>query len=151
MTTPGVQILEEGARARLTRDITDDGFPFQRAGFEFVIEEFLAAADNPDPEPGDIAVDFYYGNANGGMNNVCVPADAVEQVMSAQQMSQRMSPSMAEIRDQIAGGLLGDFDTFETDETDRDGFNGVEVYGRTHEGLAFGFRVKVTDIWLTDL
>ena len=138
--------IEEGALARLLTDFHD-----LRKGTEFEVVEYLEPLPESEREPEDIDAPYYYGSNNGGYNNVFVPADAVELVKTAAQMSARTAPSMAEIRDQISGELLGDFDTFETDETDRDGANGVEVYGRTHEGLPFGFRVRVTDVWLTDL
>ena len=55
-----------------------------------------------------------------------------------------------QIRGAIGMALLGEFDGFSTDETDRDGDVSTQVYGTTDDGLAFGFRVTISDVWETD-
>lgn len=143
--------IPEGSLVRITRDLAGDDFPNYRRGFEFVVDEFLRAEDNTEPEPGDIGVDFYYGSTDGGSGNVYAPADALEVVKTAAQMAARRIPTREQIRNEIASKLLDYFDTFETDETVRLGDAEIEVYGRTADGLGVGFRVKVTSAWQTDL
>ena len=149
--------IGEGALVRLSRDLTDEergwfGSTCAYRGQEFVIEEYLPAAGNPDPQPDDIPVDFYYGSANGGMNNVTAPADALEVIRTAAQMAARRPPTRPVIRDAVQSALTGlSADTFECNETDRDGSVCIEVYGRTTDGLPFGFRVRVEQVWKTDL
>lgn len=141
MTSPAP--IEEGARARLTRDV-----PGYRAGFEFVVDEYVEPNPVDEREDGEIDTPHYYGNANGGSDNVFVPADAVEQVTSAKAMAARRPPSGRQILDAL--DLLGDWDDFETDESEPDG-KGTTVYGKTADGLPFGFMLHVTAIWKTDL
>jgi len=148
-----VHPIAEGALVRLARDLTDEergwfGGDYVHCGQEFVIEEFLPVADNPDPEPDDIPVDFYYGSANGGVNNVTAPADALEVVKTAAEMDARKPPTPRQILDGL--DLLGDYDEFETYETEADG-KGRTVYGKTADGLPFGFTLHVTAIWETDV
>lgn len=143
--------LQEGDQGRLTRDTKAlHNSRIYRKGALFTVEEFVTAASNPDPQPDDIDVDFYEGTDRLG-SSVTFPADAVELVLTAAQMRARQLPSATEIRNAIAGELMGDFSTFETRETDHDGERSVEVYGETLEGLAFGFRVTVGEVWKTDL
>lgn len=148
MTTDIQHPLPEGTLVRLTR--ADGGYP---EGFEFVIDEYVEPRPLAEREHADeITEPIYYGNANGGGGNVCVDADAVKVVRTAAEMDARTYPGKCEIASQIASELMGDFDTFETDETfSPENADWVEVYGRTFEGLTFGFRVQVTRVWETDL
>jgi hypothetical protein len=143
-----VTVIEEGARARLTRDVHD-----LAAGTEFTVDEYLEPRPEVEREPDEIDAPHYYGSVNGGSYNLFAPADAVEQVMSAAAMQARRPPTARQLRDAISLDLLGRFadGDFVLDETDRDGERSLEVYGRTASGLPFGFRVTVSDPWETDL
>ena len=152
MTTPITHPLPEGTQIRLSRELTEDEKKWAAApryDREFTVDEFLTAGD---PAHDEVPVDFYVGNADGGSGNVCVPADAVEVVRTAAQMAARRPPTRPQLRDAVQSQLTGlSTDTFECDETDRDGDFAIEVYGRTTEGLPFGFRVRVEQVWETDL
>jgi hypothetical protein len=115
-------------------------------GFEFVVEEFVTAGH---PEEGEIDVNFYYGSANGGMNNITVMATDVELVKTAAEQAARKKPTQQEAAEYVANALLhgNGFTIFET-QPFVDGE--IEAYGHTDEGLAFGFRVQVSPTWRTD-
>lgn len=133
--------IEEGALVRLTRDV--DGYG---AGFQFVIDEYVEPRPEAEREAGEIDAPIYYGNANGGSGNVCVPADAVEVVKSAAVLAARKLPTA----EQITEALSIDSWDLEFDEWTKSG-NTVEVYGRTEDGLTFGFTLTVSRPWNTDL
>lgn len=116
-------------------------------GFEFEIEEFVTAGD---PASDEIGVDFYYGNARGGINNVVVPADAVEVVRTAEQQRARKLPTRTQIRELLGLWMLADADHLKITETSPDGPVSLEVFGRTDEDLPFGARVVVEQVWRTD-
>lgn len=143
---------ERGALARLKAPTPAGWHQPRPEGFEFEVEEYCPALEPGDEGYGDegyIQGPFYYGNAQGGMNNVEVPADLVEVVMSAGQMAARKLPTAEQIRQFLAWRLCDDGDDFEIHQTDRSG-DEVECYGRTREGLGFGFTVKPTGLWRTD-
>lgn len=153
------QPLEEGALARLTANAPS--FAGDRVlwpkGFTFTVEEYCPALKPGDEGYGDseyIQGEFYYGSAQGGINNVVVPADLVEQVMSAKEMGQRRPPSKAEVAEAIAGEVHSVHNVgFEFDETDHSGAveNATfEAYGSTEEGLRFGVEVQVLRVWEVD-
>lgn len=142
--------LDDGTLVRLSRELTDDewGWVTLPHGRERItVEDFFTAGD---PDQDEIPVDFYEAHDEHGCT-VVVPADAVEVVKTAAEMAARKLPTKQQIADQIATELLNEFETFETDETVRLGDAEVEVYGRTHDGLGLGFRVKVVTSWETDL
>jgi hypothetical protein len=142
--------LPQGTLVRVTRDLTGSDMldtMAHPAGFQFEIEEFVTAGD---PANGEIAVDFYYGNARGGTNNVAVPADAVEVVRTAEQQRARKLPTMPEIQEFLGGRLLDDCDGFKITETNPDGPLRVEAYGRTAEDLPFGMTLVIEKVWTTD-
>lgn len=142
--------LPQGTLVRTTRYLVGknalDGTD-RPAGFEFEIEEFVTAGD---PAKDEIAVDFYYGNVRGGMNNVVVPADAVEVVRTAEQQQARKLPTRTEIRELLGLWMLADADHLKITETNPDGPVTLEVYGRTDEDLPFGARIRVEEVWRTD-
>lgn len=145
--------IEDGSRVRLSRELTEEerGWVMLGHGAEFVVNDFLSAASNPDPQPDDIDVDFYEGSDDHGCSVVC-PADAIEVVKTAAEMRSRTLPTREEIAKQIAGALLDEFDTFETFETAVLSDPGlIEVYGKTHDGLGLGFHIRVLHVWETDL
>ena len=136
--------IEEGALVRLTRNVHD-----LRAETEFVISEYVEPRPENERDPGEIDEPIYYGNVNGGINNVFAPADAVELVKTAAEMAARKVPTVQEIAQEL-GITDGWSDAFEIDEWIRSG-DQIECYAKTNEGLTFGFTVKVTAAWETDL
>lgn len=148
MTEP----MKRGALARTIRVTTDlaspAAFGIRRypPGFEFEVEDYV-----PDGEINGEPAVFYWGNVHGGANNVCVLADDVEQVKSAEEMAARTLPSAEDLLGFIASALLSDHDGIEIDEVDRSG-KVIEAFGKTEDGLTFGFSFPVTEIsiWQTD-
>lgn len=144
MTEP----MKRGALARTIRGTTDLATLGRRypPGFEFEVEDYV-----PDGEiSGEPAV-FYWGNAHGGMNNVCVLAADVEQAKSAEEMAARTLPSAQELLDFVVSALLSEHDGVEVDEVSRSGKT-VEGFGRVEGGLPFGFSFVIPEvsIWRTD-
>lgn len=150
MTEP----MTRGAIARTTRDVYDlvthggTRNVMHRAGTQFEVEDYV-----PDGEVKGEPLAFYWGNNNGGMGNVCVPADAAEPVMTAEQAAARTIPTRTQLAKEIGPALVRDggdrsgFGIFECD-----GADGVttELFGKTDEGLSFGFRLRVEQVWKTD-
>lgn len=146
MTEP----LPQGTLVRTTRYLVGQNAldaVDRPVGFEFEIEEFVTAGD---PANDEISVDFYYGNARGGMNNVVVPADAVEVVRTAEQQRARKLPTRAQVRKFLALHVLSSCDQFTITESSTDGPVSLEVYGRTDEDLPFGARIVVEQVWRID-
>jgi hypothetical protein len=144
------EALPRGTLVRVTRDLTGADMldtMAHSAGFQFEVEEFVTAGD---PAKGEIAVDFYYGNAHGGMNNVVVPADAVEAVRTAAEQRARTLPTRPAIREFLGRVMLDDCNRFKITETSPDGSVCLEAYGRTSEDLPFGVRVRIEEVWRTD-
>jgi hypothetical protein len=147
-TTTSQTFLPKGTLVRLTRDLIDLNGADLRAGLEFSVEEFVTAGD---PAQEEIDIDFYAGSAYGGYSNINVPADAVEVVRTAEQQQSRVLPSRTQLSDFVGKALLDEHLDLYMDETSVDAaLHQVEVYGHTSEGLGFGFRVKVLDVWRTD-
>jgi hypothetical protein len=149
MTEP----MKRGALARTIRGTNDlckparDVCRFRRypPGFEFEVEDYV-----PDGEVGGKPAVFYWGNANGGMNNVCVLAEDVEQAKSAEEMAARSLPETEELLGFIASALLTDRDGIDITEVDRSG-GAIEAYGKTEDGLTFGFSFHAEiSVWRTD-
>jgi hypothetical protein len=144
--------MKRGALARTTRSTSDLASPSYfglrrySPGFEFEVEDYV-----PDGEIDGKPAVFYWGNAHGGCNNVCVLAADVEQVKTAEEMAMRTLPEAKELLDFISSALLTDRDGIRIDEVERSG-GVIEAFGKTEEGLAFGFSFPVTEvsIWRTD-
>lgn len=151
--------IKPGALARLTEDTPPDWGKrdSQRKGFMFTVEEFVPAPKEGEADYGDpdaIQEDFYYGSTRGGYNNVCVPARIVEQAKSAEEMAARKIPTLKQASNLVSSGIISvfedDADFFETSVGGPDNAPEVEAYGRTGEGLGFGMRVAVLEVWQTD-
>jgi hypothetical protein len=112
-----------------------------KPGFEFTVEEYISAEEAED------GTAFYWGSAQGGCNNVAAWASDIELVKTADEMAARRIPTVPEVVELISSALIG---AEGVHETDRDGVSGVEVYARAENGLTYGFRVHVTDLWRTD-
>lgn len=136
----------EGTKVRLTRAVADlSGGRTRRVGFEFVVETYVPADEAEDGQA------FYWGSSEHGGNDVTVPADAVELVMTAEAMRNRLLPTITEFTDALRSDLCGmDAETFETDETVVEGDGLVLIAGRTTEGLRFAAYVRVESITHAD-
>jgi hypothetical protein len=151
-----IEPMKRGALARVNNNNTKDlvlirqnGLDGERLylkGFEFEVEDYI-----PDGEVDGKPCAFYWGNANGGVNNVCVLASDVEQAKSAEEMAERELPEPKELLDFIVSALLTDSDGIRVSEVGRSG-GVIEAFGKTEDGLAFGFSFPVTEvsIWRTD-
>jgi hypothetical protein len=144
MTEP----MKRGALARTVTGTNDLATLNRRypPGFEFEVEDYV-----PDGEINGKLTVFYWGNAHGGMNNVCVLAADVEQAKSAEEMAARTLPEPKDLLDFIASALLTDRDGITIDEVERGG-SVIEAFGKTEDGLTFGFSFPITEvsIWRTD-
>lgn len=138
--------LENGALAKITHDSTDEweGKKY-RAGTLIEIEEYIDAEEAEDGQA------FYWASSHGtgNMNDITVDAAHVELAKTAEQMAARRIPTMEELRDFLGSALLDEGDTFEVTETDRDGA-GVEIAGKTHDGLRFAATIQITSIYEAD-
>lgn len=146
MTEP----MKRGALARVinpTIDLARPGKTRRYArGFEFVVEDFV-----PDGEVAGEPCVFYWGSANGGVNNVAVLAADVKQVKSGEEMAARELPEAKQVLDFILSALLDEHDGLEIDQTSLDNRE-IIGYGTTADGLDFGFAIPVTEvkIWRTE-
>lgn len=144
MTEP----MKRGALARTIKGTNDLSVLGRRysPGFEFEVEDYV-----PDGEVSGEPAVFYWGSANGGMNNVCVLAEDVEEAKSAEEMAARTLPDPKDLLDFIASAMLTDRDGIEITEVDRSG-KVIEAFGKTEDGLTFGFSFPVHEvsIWRTD-
>lgn len=63
-----------------------------------------------------------------------------------------MTPQLRQIARELSSHVCGmGGETFELDETDSGGGEPTfEAYGRTHDGVAFGIRVRVEEVWPID-
>lgn len=118
-----------------------DGMPYSK-GREGVIEDYASAEESEDGHP------FYWVNDNG-YGTFPVDAEHVEVVKTVEAMEARRIPTMEELRDYLGSELLGDCDTFDITQTDRDG-SGVEIAGKTSDGLRFAATIQITSIYETD-
>lgn len=154
--------LPRGTWVRTTRALSaPEWHESYRKGYEFEVEEFNDPNDPEDgwdtSDEGMIQVAFYYGNADGGCNNVEVPADAVEVVMTAAAARSRQVPPADEVAKAVARGLM-DEDDFSVHSVDFGEWNpetftlSATFEARTHEGLEFGgeFEVRMRALGKSD-
>lgn len=144
MTEP----MKRGALARTTRDTNDLATLNRRysPGFEFEVEDYV-----PDGEINGEPAVFYWGNAHGGMNNVCVLAADVEQAKSAEEMAARTLPEPKQLLDFICSAMLGEAEDLKIEGMHMDGRE-ISGFGVTDQGLDFAFAIPVTEVrvWRTD-
>jgi len=141
MSTP----FEYGALVRTTVANHDNGYSYHD-GMEFEVEDYVTAEE----AESDDGYGYYYGNNNGGFNNVEVREDHVELVKSKDQMDARTIPTPAEIAEHLGSEALGFGDEIELDEADCSAKDGTfEIYG-TKDGLRFAATVKVLAVERTD-
>lgn len=142
-TTP----IEPGALAKITREVPAAGRRRALHPGELIeIEDYVSAEDAEDGVP------FYWASTHGtgNMNDVTVNADNVELVKTAEQMNARRIPTVTQLRNFLGSELLADGEGFQVTETDHDGENGVEIAGRTDDGLRFAATIQITTIYEAD-
>lgn len=134
--------IENGALAKITGTSSTC---HSKVGDLVVIEDYVSAAESDD------GIAFYWASSHGtgNMNDLTPNAANVELVKTAEQMTARRIPTMEELRTFLGSALLGDGDTFEVTETDRDG-SGVEIAGKTRDGLRFAATIQITAIYEAD-
>lgn len=137
--------LTEGSLARAVRDTQLSDHRRYPEGFTFVVEDYVPAS-----EAGD-GVAFYWGSANGGMNNVCMNASDVELVLTAEEMRARTIPTRVDVLDALKSAVCGlDEDDFTTDEAETDSAGCLTFYGETHHGLRFACSLRITALYQCD-
>lgn len=134
--------LPEGTKVRVTRKTNHPRAA--HVGTEFLVDDYISATDADD------GVAFYIGTTADLCSSVDANADAIEVVMTAEQMDARALPSMAAVR-RYVGSLAADGDGFEVTESEPAGDNLVELHGRTDDGLRFTVTVEVKSIVQVDL
>lgn len=142
-TTP----IEPGALAKIIHDVPDAGYcRALRAGELIVIEDYVPADEAED------GTAYYEASTHetGNSYDVTVNVEHVELVKTAAQMGARRIPTVTELRDFLGSELLGDGEGFQVTETDRNGENGVEIAGRTDDGLRFAATIQITTIYEAD-
>lgn len=143
MTKP----LEPGTLAKITRDIPADDH-----NHTLHMGQLIEIADYISAEEADDGVPFYWANSHGtgNLNDICANADNVEMVKTVEQMNARRIPTLTELRDFLSSALLDDGDTFSITDTGRNGENGVEIGGKTNDGLPFVATIQITTIYEAD-
>lgn len=143
MTEP----MKRGALARVVKatvDLTSERLPgkMYSTGFEFVVEDYV-----PDGEVDGKPVAFYWGNANGGGNNVCVLAGDVEEAKSAEEMAARTLPEAKQLLDFICSAMLCDGEDMTIEGMTVDGRE-ISGFGTTDAGLDFEFSIPITEVYI---
>ena len=143
--------MKAGAIGRTVRssvDLTTLQATVQRTIREdarFEIESYISAEDSEDGEA------FYWVvSLEDGISTYALRATDIEQVMDKAAARARKIPSPVEVMREISSSLLGSFDTFSVEEITRDSAGAAEVYGRTFDGLPFGYRIQIQGTWKTD-
>ena len=134
-------MIRSGSLARVTEDHSlGQGRVFKGATFE--VEDYVPAEEAED------GIAFYWGSSHGGMNNLCVRADKVELVKTAEEMDARRIPTA----DAIIRALdcMGDYDGFRIDEADAPEGASREISGRTDDGLFFACTITVSNVHQAD-
>lgn len=134
-------VLPTGALGRVTEDHTLD----QRRIFKgstFEVEDYVSSEEAEDGIP------FYWCSNNGGLNNLCVLADKVELVKTAEQMYARRIPTAEEIIAEL--DCLDDYEDFRIDAAESPDGNSREISGRTKDGLFFACTITVSNVYQGD-
>jgi hypothetical protein len=113
-------------------------------GVEFIIEEFISAADSEDETA------FYWGsNSGGGTNNIDHNHDGLTVVKTVEELNARQLPTLPDLASALADALgdIGDSIGLDLNEADHSAQDGtVEFVGRTHDGLNIAFTVQITGV-----
>lgn len=130
-----------GTAVRLTESTTD--LSSQRElgkGGEFEVEDFVPAEEAEDGKA------FYWLQRSDG-TSACVHPEVIELIRTAEQQRARKLPEPKELLSLISNAMISGEGIYETNV---DGPNTIEVYGRADNGLTYGFRLALTGIWKTD-
>jgi len=122
--------------------VLDDSGDRAYRGTKFIVDDY--APFNEDP---DFYSEVYMGYDSQG-NYVVAAKDNVKLVLSAEAARNRKLPDTKTVLKEF--DFLGGFSDFNFDESDIVEDDTIEVYGETPEGLPFGVRLKVTDIFHID-
>lgn len=135
--------LPAGAMARIKRVTASsiDGNVYQ-TGQQFVVNEYIPASEAADGRA------FYWGSINEGVNNITVLAADCELALTVEQVNARGLPKRRDILDALMASMSSiDSDGFQINAADRDADKGTINYsGRTTDGLAFGFTIKLASV-----
>ena len=146
-------IFPEGTLVKVTKENASLDDSHLRVDQLLEVEFFVSAEESED------GVAFYGANKPNFGGFVAVSPDAIEQHMTPEEVANRKPPSTQAIRELVASGVMRMYDegydkeaelSFTVDETNWDGEAAMEVYGETEQGLRFGFRVTIGDVWQTD-
>ena len=138
------ELIEYGALARTTHKHHEDGYNYH-AGMTFTVEDYVTAEE----AEADDGFGYYYGSNHGGMNNVEVREDHVEEIKSREQMDARTIPTIDEVAAHIGSETHGgDLGVHESDWGSGDGI--INLYGTTEDGLGFAAVIKVLAVERTD-
>lgn len=115
-------------------------------GTQFITGEYVG-----ERESGLNATAFYWGDMNGGTNNIWAPADSVKVIKTAAEMESRTVPTREMILQELGSALLVIGDGFRITETrdDRD-IGTIQCAGTTDDGLHFAFNIAVSPPRETD-
>lgn len=148
------EAMKPGAIARVT-GVPEDWHYDLHVGDTFQVWEYVSGLQVGDTGYGDenyIQDAYYTGWAEDGAGTVDAPAHLVEQVLSAEQATARKIPTVEQVTEFIGYELCTDGEDFEISETDysppEDG--GIVCYGKTNDGLRFGFMVQVVNVYRVD-
>lgn len=114
-------------------------------GETYVVE--FAYDDDDVPGLAEALYSLAHVSGSAGMEAL---ESQLERTRTRAEMDARKLPTYEQIIQAfpISWGYHSGFDVTESDASPSS--NEIEFYGRTEEGLPFGFRVEVVDIWHTD-
>ena len=127
-------------RVTETHDVGEDSIS---AGEEFAVSDYWHG--DARGQEGYIDFPFYYGDADGGMNNRMAAADKVELVKTAEEMAARRIPTADEIVSELH--CLGDYDGFRITQADRPDGASRELSGYTTDGLYFACTITISNVY----
>lgn len=74
----------------------------------------------------------------------------IEVVRTVEQQASRKPPSLEDVRKGVASAVISMYEPIDPSEVDYEGDHAMRVFGRTHDGLAVQFRVRVDQIEQVD-
>lgn len=115
-------------------------------GTQFITGEYVS-----EKESGLNATAFYWGDMNGGTNNIWAPADSVKVIKTVTEMESRTVPTREQVMQELGSALLVIGDGFRITEATMDRSIGtIKCAGTTDDGLHFAFTVALTPPRETD-
>lgn len=114
----------------------------------------LDEAPNPNPNyaEDDETWSSAHEDGDGGFGHIDIlSAEGITLVRSAADMAKRELPTVQDIRDAVSSALIGMWsDDLDVNQTDHDGEDAIECYGKAKNGLQVYFRVQISDIERVD-